>query len=286
MSGLIDKIKCLVNTYEQDKNKFDENFINNIETCIKEYKTHNNNYKCVLCSYISNCKCKPVEYMTNEEIDNVLHSIRGNVDFIIPYKIPSFELMKSLDDRIIKRWIELDKKIHTNLQLLYYVSHSLCDTEYVIWLIDKGFTATSFNTASFAKNGNLELLKYYHSKKLDFNMYTAKEAVAVNRLDILTWLFDNNLINVKLCDTFYHCKDDLLATAVRVNNIEILEYLKNKNITFRVPYYSNNKWNLKDDQPNQKVKNTTLLWLWNNGYTWSKEIAHECGNSFMKSFFD
>ncbi len=38
MSRLIDKIKCLVNSYEQDKEKFDEHFVNNLETCINEYK--------------------------------------------------------------------------------------------------------------------------------------------------------------------------------------------------------------------------------------------------------
>ncbi len=79
--------------------------------------------------------------MTNEEIDKVLHLIRGTVDFIIPYKTPSFELMKSLDDRIIKRWIELDNKIHVNLQLVFNVCNSSsCNTEFVIWLIEKGFT--------------------------------------------------------------------------------------------------------------------------------------------------
>ena len=43
--------------------------------------------------------------------------------------------------------------------------------------------------------------------------------------------------------------------------------------------------NLKDGT-NKKVKYNTLLWLWNNGYQWTKYEAEQCNNSFMKSFFD
>ena len=225
--------------------------------------------------------------MTDEEINNIVNSLRGTLDFNIPYNIPKFDLLKNLDDRIIKRWIELDNKTHPNLQLLYNVSRSLCDTEYVIWLVEKGFCTKPYNTSFFAEHGNFDLLKYYHSKKLEFNMYTAKSAVHANRLDILKWLFDNNkLISVKLGDNYYDCKEYLMPTAVRVNNIEILEYLQSNNITFRVPYYSNNICDLKDGRKTKTVKNSTLVWLWNNGYKWSKEIANTCDNAFMKSFFD
>ncbi len=76
-----------------------------------------------------------------------------------------------------------------------------------------------------------------------------------------------------------------MPTALRSNNIEILDYLKSKNVTFTKPFYLSNRWDLKDGE-HKKIKNSTLLWLWNNGYEWTKAIANECDNAFMKSFFD
>ena len=37
---------------------------------------------------------------------------------------------------------------------------------------------------------------------------------------------------------------------------------------------------------NKEVKNTTLIWLWNNGYKWTPKDAEKCCNSFMKDFFE
>jgi hypothetical protein len=61
-----------------------------------------------------------------------------------------------------------------------------------------------------------------------------------------------------------------------------LEYLKSKGLTLEKSYYFKYFFYFK----NKEVKNTTLIWLWNNGYKWTPKDAEKCCNSFMKDFFE
>jgi hypothetical protein len=182
--------------------------------------------------------------------------------------------MKNLDSRVISKWIELDKNTKTFYENLIF--NACCknkQTELIIWMVEAGFKTNSDDTIHLAKHNNLELLKYYYQKNLGINNSTFASAVLSGNLAILKWLFDNILF----CGN-----SKLLEHAISKNNIEILEYLQSKGLTLEKSYYFKYFFYFK----NKEVKNTTLLWLWNNGYKWTAKDAEKCCNTFMKDFFE
>jgi len=248
-------------------------------------------------------------------------NLNGNSNI---YKIPSFQFMLSLDTKYITIWINAEISI-TNYKL--YLIHNACiqnlDTQYIIWLIDKGFKISSYDTAIIAKNGNFELLKYYHKLDIDFNIYTAFETIKYNRLDILKWLAGigkiknvnkninknkhgkihiksnyklNQKINQKLNQKL-NCKINnkynfnvdgtifLMDIALIHNHIRILSYCKyNLGLNFNLlPGWKSIYDKYKYSILNKKLNNSTLKWLWYNGYKWTIKDAELCNNNFMKS---
>jgi hypothetical protein len=307
MTSLISELKHLISNIDESQMELDLHHLDKVQKIIENYKTKLNNgtsatsstnatsatcsskIPCI-CNQLCICKCKNIDEMTEKEIEVALFQIRGDVSLnnADQMNIPDLEVMQSLHPRIIKKWIEIDKRQHPNAQLLFIACEKNKPTELIIWLVETGFRTTSFNTAAIARNGNFDLLKFYHQTKLEFNMYTPLEAISAGRLDILTWLFDNNLIDSIQAGYVLHCRDRLMEKAVILNNIDMLDYLKTKGITLKLElFYTNNHWYFKDyDNEKKKVKNTTLLWLWNNGYKWTAKDAEKCSNNFMKGFFE
>jgi len=228
------------------------------------------------------------------------------------YKIPSFQFMLSLDTQYINMWINAEISI-TNYKL--YLIHNACiqnlDTQYIIWLINKGFKISSYDTAIIAKNGNFELLKYYHKLNIDFNLYTAFETIKYDRLDILKWLSGinkiknvnknkngnihiksnyklNQKLNYKITNKYNFNIDGtifLMDIALINNHIRILSYCKyNLGLNFNLlPGWKSIYDKYKYSISNNKINNSTLKWLWYNEYKWTIKDAELCNNNFMKS---
>jgi hypothetical protein len=230
------------------------------------------------------------------------------------YKIPSFQFMLSLDTQYINMWINAEIST-TNYKL--YLIHNACiqnlDTQYIIWLINKGFKISSYDTAIIAKNGNFELLKYYHKLNIDFNLYTAFETIKYDRLDILKWLSGinkikninknkngnmhiksnyklNQKLNYKITNKYNFNIDGtifLMDIALIHNHIRILSYCKyNLGLNFNLlPGWKSIYDKYKYSISNNKINNSTLKWLWYNEYKWTIKDAELCNNNFMKSMF-
>ena len=164
--------------------------------------------------------------------NETLKSLRGNVPYHGPITIPSFEIMMAVDSCLLNKWIELDKKETYFANIVFNACKQNFHESYIIWLIEKGFNVSSFDTSIIAQQGNLNLLKYYHEHNLPFNYWTANDLVKTGNLDALKWLFTTDKIDVLKQDP---SKQDLsnkcfisLNTAVCNNNLEMLIFLKEK----------------------------------------------------------
>ena len=170
---------------------------------------------------------KKYEYstMSDDEIINMLETLRELDDDLELKNVYDLEFMMSLDERIITKWIELDNNSRYTHKLVNNVCYKMSDNKYIIWLIEKGFPVDYVDTYNIVKNNNFELLKYYHQKGFEIHYECPYNAIKNGNLEILKYIFDNGLI--------YFTIDEenikrLFQYALCYNQINILNYLINE----------------------------------------------------------
>jgi hypothetical protein len=183
--------------------------------------------------------------------------------------------LKSCNKNIIKLWIELDKNESIENKLVLNECKQNLNDDYIIYLIETGFMPSILDTLYLAEYERFDLLKYYYYNNLPFNKYTGNEIVRQGRLDILDWLFSNNLIDSK----YYN---DLVDNAIIVNDIFIMDYLMNFH---NIKPLDNIYERLNYEFSKNIINNVMLSWLWGNGIRWTKDQAIQFNNIFMLNFY-
>jgi hypothetical protein len=218
------------------------------------------------------CNC----FNNNNILDDIVNDLRGNIDreknIII---LPDLSDLQSYSSNIIRTWIELDKKEEIEYQMVFNACKKNYEDEYIIYLIEIGFVPSILDTFVFAYFQRFELLQYYFNKNLQFHKYTANEIICQGRLDILDWLFQNDLVESE-------SEQDLIETAIRYNDIFIIDYLMKY---YDIEYIYNIYENLSHELSKNKINNVMLAWLWGNGMKWTKGDAEKFNNNFMMSFY-
>jgi hypothetical protein len=215
--------------------------------------------------------------IVNSLIYDIVNDLRNNIDIernIV--HLPELCDLKSYSNNIIDIWVELDKKENIEHQLVFNACKLNYEDEYIIYLLQVGFVPSILDTFLLAHFERFELLQYYFNKKLDFHKYTSNEIICQGRLDILHWLFQNDLVK----DEY---EQDLIETAIKYNDIFIVEYLMKY---YEIEYIYNIYENLSDEFSKNKINNVMLAWLWGNRMKWTKEDSVKFNNRFMMSFFN
>jgi hypothetical protein len=279
--SLVSNLKRFLETFEKETTDLETKHIEQLENFIKKFKSKSN------------------EVLNDTEIIKIVNDLRNITETILKGRqiaTYAFDFMKDVNEDILKKWIELDSKERTFHTKMIY---NICikepnNTQYIIWLINKGFYVDEWGTASIAESGNLELLLYYHERKIGFTPAVATMACKNGYLDILKFCYEIGFI------AHDHTRDismSFMVIAFENNHTHILEYLKtDKELNFVIEL---TPWRLiknasveelltqfKITDKLSKIKNTTLLWLYSNGYKWTKKFALEMNNPFMMSFFD
>ena len=206
-------------------------------------------------------------------------------------KVPSLEWFKSLDETQMKSLVQEDKQYGFHMKLVHRVCKQYHEpTELIIYLIEKGFMPTIWETSELIKDGNFELVKYYAKSPLirgKWNLYSGlREAIKIDREDIFKFLIEDKVFG---CEEEH--KKAALEGAVNIcfekSSVKFLKILINIFPSILIPYVRS----MYDKEINwlyvfkPTPTNEFLLWLWDNNFKWNKEQAVKINNSFMLSFF-
>jgi hypothetical protein len=188
-----------------------------------------------------------------------------------------FKLLDKLDKDILNQLILYDKTCDKD-ETLIAESTAVEEPEITVKLLKSGFVITDgqiFTCANSAcKVGNVQVLDYMIKNNHSIDNYAYKTAIHNKHLNVIMWI----------CDNFVPADFELLTLcATNTNYLEVLEYLKEKNlIKFNGRFYKIVGNNIQSWQ----IKNSTLEWLWNNGCKWTSDDAKSIGSVYMGKKFD
>ena len=245
-----------------DKDEDETSLINQLDYILDEY-------------YQNNLDIEELDEYSS--IDNIIYKLRSTfyTDDLDSIELPKLYNLVLYNDDIIKRWIEIDKMEAPEYKMICNACRQNYDNTYIMYLLDLGFNTSIYDTLYLAENQQFNLLIHYCKNGFPYNQFAANEVIRHGRLDILDWLFTNNMIEKSNYEY-------LIDSAFMFNDIFIVDYLmKYHNIK---PIY-NIYERLYSEFINNKINNVMLSWLWGNNIKWTKEEALVFNNSFMMSFY-
>lgn len=232
---------------------------------------------------------KKILKILNEDVvdeQSLKQSLKETCGFISKKPLPDLEWFKSLSQNELNFLLEEEKKLRYDFRVVYRANIENKPTEFVVFLIEKGFTACQYDTVPLSRNGNLELIKYYQNLFNDMDRWKTLNlagAAEANHPHILKYF----LTHKEVFDSYSHSVDTLMAIhkSLEQKTPECLKVLLEERqsdvseAVYRI-YSNKSHWSL------HKPNNQILLFLWDNGLKWTENQARHIDNSFMRSFFN
>lgn len=236
----------------------------------------------------------------NKILSFIQHYHFDPIAFIFGNSCPSFKDFLNLSEEHLNLCLELDKQIvnRKNINLNSYsiintiLQKTQCaDSAFILWLLEKGFSPTDWDTIEFCKYAKLDLLKHYISNKFIkgiTNHNALKEVIQNNHMDLLKYILDQNVLyNIQndpiACSLFV---ETAVETSILTNNLKIIEMFHHKYKTLVYQSVMIKIYNKKQYNPFTNASKEICLWFWANGMKWNKKEAELANNAFMLSFFD
>jgi len=293
MSTLLTQLENFIDTHT-----FDKDILNNLKEFLDNHQKPS-----LICTLRNEIKEWKLLNLNDTEVYNkILFFIQSchfdPIQFIFGNSCPSFKDFLNLSEEQLNLCLELDKQIvnRKNINLNSYsvintILQKCVDSTFILWLLEKGFSPSDWDTIEFCKYGKLDLLKHYISNKFIkgiTNHNALKEVIQNNHMDLLKYILDQNVLyNIQndpiACSLFVETATE---TCILTNNLKILEmfYHKYKTLVYQtvmIKIYNKRQYN-----PFEFASKEICLWFWANGLKWNKKEAGFANNAFMLSFFD
>lgn len=238
------------------------------------------------------------ERKTDEEVRSLISDFIRELDireteavkFMLSNPLPNLVDFKRLSPGLLAACLVFDKsQLDYRNKLVYKLNEVNADTEFIIWLIERGFEGSSSDTHNICKNRNLDLLKYYQDKKIITEVPPSVMSFLIDELDaeFIQYILDNNLI-----EEDYFGKNRTFELAIRrcinygQNRIDILKLLfsKNENLFKRVvvdKIYTTCA--SLSGMGNAKI--ILCSWLWTNDMKWNMDHVKIAGGNPAMLFY-
>lgn len=202
---------------------------------------------------------------------------------------PTFEQFRHLSPAQLQQCLEYDSSRRTyHDKIVHTVKKNNENTEFVIWLLEKGFKGCQFDTPSICENNNFALLEYYHKNKVCeyINCHALGTVIKDNNVNFFRYILDNDLIE----KTFYGYRislEKMIDNCIEHNRFDMLKELFAKEESgFRDRVRERMFVKPREVNPMAKASNTICLWLWEKDMKWTHIQAKNLNNTFMISFFE